>query len=58
MSYLFILEVNPLLVALFADIFSYSVDCLFILFMVSLAVKKLLSLIRFHLFILSLFSLH
>jgi len=58
MSYLFILEINPLLVALFADIFSYSVGCLFILFMVSFAVQKLLSLIRLHLFILSLFSLH
>ena len=38
MSCLYILETNPLLVALFANIFSYSVGCLFILFMVSFAV--------------------
>ena len=35
----------------FAKIFSHSVGCLFILFGVSFAVKKLLSLIRSHLFI-------
>ena len=51
MSCLYILEINPLLVALFANIFSQSVDCLFVLFMVSFAVQKLLSLIRSHLFI-------
>ena len=45
------LELNPLLVAWFADIFSHPVGYLFILFMVSFAVQKLLSLIRFHLFI-------
>ena len=38
-------------VASFANIFSPSVGCLFVLFMVSFAVPKLLSLIRFHLFI-------
>ena len=37
-------------VALFASIFSHSVGCLFILFMVSFAVQKLLSLFRSHLF--------
>ena len=41
----------PLLVISFANIFSHSVGCLFILSMVSFAVKKLLSLIRSHLFI-------
>ena len=51
MSCLYTLEINPLLVALFADIFSHSVGCLFILFMVSFAVQKLLRLIRSHLFI-------
>ena len=51
MSYLYILEINPLLVALFANMFSYSEGCLFILFMVSFAMQKLLSLIRSHLFI-------
>ena len=35
----------------FAKIFSHSVGCLFILFRVSFAVQKLLSLIRPHLFI-------
>ena len=44
-----ILENNPLSVTLFANIFYYSVGCLFILFMVSLAVQKCL--IRSHLFI-------
>ena len=51
MNHLYILEINPLSVALFAVIFSYYEDCLFILFIVSFAVQKLLSLIRFHLFI-------
>ena len=40
-----------------ANIFSHSVGCLFILLMVSLAVQKLLSLIRSHLFIFPLFSI-
>ena len=44
-------EINSLSVALFVNIFSHSVGCLFVLFMVSFAVQKLLSLIRFHLFI-------
>ena len=35
----------------FAKIFSHSVGCLFVLFRVSFAVKKLLSLIRSHLFV-------
>ena len=47
----YILEINPLLVASFANIFSHSVGGLFILFMVSYAVQKLLSLSRSHLFI-------
>ena len=48
---LYILEINPLSVALFAKIFSHSVGCLFILFRVSFAMQKVLSLIRSHLFI-------
>ena len=40
-----------MLVASFANIFSHSEGCLFVLFMVSFAVQKLLSLIRPHLFI-------
>ena len=51
MSCLYILEIEPLSVSLFASIFSHSVGCLFILFMVSFAVQKLVSLIRSHLFI-------
>ena len=50
MSCLYILEINPLLVSSFANIFSHSEGCLFVLFMVSFAVQKLLSLIRSHLF--------
>ena len=42
---------NPLSVDSFAKIFSHSVGCLFILFRVSFAVQKLLSLIRSHLLI-------
>ena len=48
MSCLYILETIPLLVTSFANTFSHSVGCLFILFMVSFAVQKLLSLIRAH----------
>ena len=41
MSCLYILEINPLSVDSFANIFSHSEGCLFILFMVSFAVQKL-----------------
>ena len=41
-----------LVVAMFANILSRFVDCLFILFMVSLAVQKLVNLIRSHLLLL------
>ena len=50
MSCLCIFKINPLLVASFANIFSHSVSCLFVLFMDSFAVEKLLSLIRSPLF--------
>ena len=40
MNCVYILEINPLSVALFANIFSQSLGCLFILFMVSFAVQK------------------
>ena len=49
MSCLYILEINPLSVS-FAVIFSHSEGCLFTLLIVSIAVKKLSSLIRSHLF--------
>ena len=51
MSCLFILEINPLSVVSFAIIYSHSEGCLLILLTASLAVEKLLSLIRSHLFI-------
>ena len=44
---LYILEIKPLLVASFLSIFSQAIGCLFILFVVSFAVQKLL--IRSHL---------
>ena len=50
-SCLYVLDIKPLLIASFANIFSQSVGCLFIMFMVSFAVQKLVSLIRFHLLI-------
>ena len=50
-SCLYILEIDPLSVDSFANIFSHSVGCLFVLFMVSFVVQKLLSLIRSHLFV-------
>ena len=51
MSCLCILEINPLPVDSFVNIFSHSEGCLFVLFIVSFAVQKLLSFIRSHLFI-------
>ena len=51
MSCLYILEINPLSVASFANIFSHSEGYLFVLFIVFFAVQKLLSFIRSHLFI-------
>ena len=51
MSCSYILEINHLSVDSFANIFSHSEGCLFVLFMVSFALQKLLSFIRSHLFI-------
>ena len=51
MGCFYILEINPLSIASFANIFSHSEGCLFFLFMVSFAVQKLLTFIRSHLFI-------
>ena len=45
------MESNPLSVDSFVNVFSHYVDCLIVLFKVSFAVQKLLSLIRSHLFI-------
>ena len=49
MSCFYILEIKPLLVVSFATIFSHSISCLFVLFMASFAVQKLVSLISSHL---------
>ena len=51
MNCLYILEINHLSIASFANILSHSVCCLFVLFMVSFAAQKLLSFIISHLFI-------
>ena len=56
MSCLYIWHINSLPVMSFANIFSHSVDCLFILSMISFAVQKLLSLIMSHLFIFAFIS--
>ena len=56
-SYLYILEIKPFFVTLFANIFSQSVGCLFILFMVSFAEQKLINLIQSHLFIFAFISI-
>ena len=48
---LYIFEINSLSVASLAIIFSYSEDCVFTWLIVSFVVQKLLSLIKFHLFI-------
>ena len=52
-----ILEIKPLLVASFLSIFSQALGCLFILFVVSFAAQKLVSLIRSHLFIFAFISI-
>ena len=45
------LDINPLLVISFADIFSHLVSCPFVFSVVFLAVQKVLNLIKSHLFI-------
>ena len=54
MSWLYILEIKPLLVESFANIFFQSIGCLFILYLFFVSffsVQKLISLIRSYLFI-------
>uniref|UniRef100_A0A8D1TD96 Uncharacterized protein n=1 Tax=Sus scrofa TaxID=9823 RepID=A0A8D1TD96_PIG len=55
-SYLCILEIKPLSVAPFETNFSHSVSCLFVSFLVSFAVQKLVNLIRSHRFSFALIS--
>ena len=54
-GYLYMLDINLLLVILFTNTFSHSVGCLFILSMVTFAVQKLF-LTRSHLFIFAFIS--
>ena len=56
-SSLYIFEINPLSVASFAIIFSYSEGYLFTLLIVSFVMQRLLSFIRSHLFISLLFPI-
>ena len=51
MSRLHILEIKPLSIASFANIFSHSIGCLFIFFNGFLCCENLVSLIRYYLFI-------
>ena len=51
-----ILEINPLSAVSFKTIFSHSISCLFVLFLVSFAGPKLVSLIRPCWFIFALIS--
>ena len=55
-EYMYILEINPLSVLAFANIFSHSIGCLFVLFMISFAVRKVVNLIRLYLFIFAFIS--
>ena len=51
MSCLYILVINTLPVSSFAKIFSYPGGCLFVSFLVSFAMQKLVSIIRSHSFL-------
>ena len=53
---LYILDIKSLLIKSFANIFSHSIDCLFVLFMISFPVQRFRSLNRFHLFIFAFIS--
>ena len=57
MSYLYILEIKPLSKVSLANMFSHTVSSLFILMLFYLAMQKLFTLMRSHLFLLSFMSL-
>ena len=56
MTYLYILDINPLLVVWFTDIFSHFVGYLFVMSVVTFAKQNLLCLIMSHLFIFAFMS--
>ena len=56
-SCLYMLEIKPLSVASFETVFSHSVSCLFVFFLVSFAVQKLFSFISSHGFIFAIISI-
>uniref|UniRef100_A0A9L0T3N1 Uncharacterized protein n=1 Tax=Equus caballus TaxID=9796 RepID=A0A9L0T3N1_HORSE len=57
-SSLYIMEINPLSDKWLVNIFSQLVSCSFVSILFSLALKKLFSLMKSHLFILSIVSLN
>ena len=57
MSYFYTLEIKPLLVASCSNVVSPPIGCHFVLFMVSSAMQKLISLTRSHLFIFAFISI-
>ena len=57
MSSLYILKIKPLFEVSLANVFSHTVDSLYIFMLFSLAIQKLFILMRSHLFILSFMSL-
>ena len=56
MSCLYLLEIKPLSVASTETLFSHSISCLFVCFLVSFALQKLVSLNRSHWFIFAFIS--
>ena len=56
MSCLYNLDINPLSIILFANLFSHLVGYFFILLMVFFVVQKFLSSVRYHLFIFAFIS--
>ena len=57
MSCLYVSEFNPLSITLFANIFSHHVGFLFLLFMASFAVQRLLTQFHLFIFVFTIFSL-
>ena len=52
------LDINPLMVMILRNIFSHSVDSLFILSMVSFTMQKLLNFIKSHLLLFCVYDLY